>query len=58
MKRSAGFALSARTLYLAIGFAGMALAVTSIADMFAPRPYYGIVPVPLRKANTELSNTN
>src|SRR5438128_5476518 len=46
MKRSAGFAWSARTLYLAIGFAGLALAVTSIADMFAPRPYDGIVPVP------------
>ncbi|HVE65089.1 MAG TPA: PDZ domain-containing protein, partial [Thermoanaerobaculia bacterium] len=37
---------SGRMLYLAIGFAGLALAIASIADMFSARPYDGIVPVP------------
>src|SRR5512132_435281 len=54
MRRSAGFARSARTLYLAIGFAGLALAVASIADMFAPRPYDGIVPVPYSRKGVEV----
>lgn len=45
---------SARTLYLAIGFAGLALAVASIADMFAPRPYDGIVPAPYSRGGIEV----
>jgi serine phosphatase RsbU (regulator of sigma subunit) len=43
---SASVERSGRVLYLAIGFAGLALAIASIADMFSPRPYDGIVPVP------------
>ena len=43
-----------RGLYLAIGFAGLALAVASIADMFAPRPYDGIVPVPYSRRGVEV----
>lgn len=43
-----------RALYLAIGFAGLALAVASIADMFAPRPYDGIVPVPYSRGGIEV----
>src|SRR6266496_1099893 len=54
MTKTAGFALSARTLYLAIGFAGLALAVASIGDMFAPRPYDGIVPVPYSRGGIEV----
>ncbi len=54
MKSPAGFARSARTLYLTIGFAGLALAVASIADMFAPRPYDGIVPVPYSRGGIEV----
>ena len=54
MRTSAGFAWSARTLYLAIGLAGLALAVASIADMFAPRPYDGIVPAPYSRGGIEV----
>src|SRR5437867_11721025 len=54
MRRSAGLAGSVRALYLAIGFAGLALAVASIADMFAPRPYDGIVPVPYSRGGIEV----
>jgi serine phosphatase RsbU (regulator of sigma subunit) len=43
-----------RGLYLAIGFAGLALAIASIADMFAPRPYDGIVPVPYSRRGVEV----
>ncbi|HEX9148973.1 MAG TPA: SpoIIE family protein phosphatase [Thermoanaerobaculia bacterium] len=43
-----------RVLYLAIGFAGLALAVASIADMFAPRPYDGIIPVPYSRGGIEV----
>ncbi|HEV8231802.1 MAG TPA: SpoIIE family protein phosphatase [Thermoanaerobaculia bacterium] len=43
-----------RALYLAIGFAGLALAIASIADMFAPRPYDGIVPVPYSRGGIEV----
>ena len=32
--------------FLAVGFAGLAIALASIADMFSARPYDGIVPVP------------
>ncbi len=32
--------------FLAVGFAGLAIAIASIADMFSARPYDGIVPVP------------
>ena len=32
--------------FLAVGFAGLAIAIASIADMFSTRPYDGIVPVP------------
>jgi hypothetical protein len=45
---------SGRGLYLAIGFAGLALAVASIADMFAPRPYDGIVPVLYSRKGVEV----
>lgn len=45
---------SGRGLYLAIGFAGLALAVASIADMFSPRPYDGIVPVPYSRRGVEV----
>ncbi|PYQ36091.1 MAG: hypothetical protein DMF55_05765, partial [Acidobacteria bacterium] len=54
MRRSAGFTGSARAFYLAIGFAGLSLAVASIADMFAPRPYDGIVPVPYSRGGIEV----
>lgn len=43
-----------RGLYLVIGFAGLALAIASIADMFAPRPYDGIVPVPYSRRGVEV----
>jgi phosphoserine phosphatase RsbU/P len=45
---------SGRALYLAIGFVGLALAIASIADMFAPRPYDGIVPVPYSRRGVEV----
>ncbi len=45
---------SGRALYLVIGFAGLALAIASIADMFAPRPYDGIVPVPYSRGGIEV----
>jgi serine phosphatase RsbU (regulator of sigma subunit) len=35
-----------RNLYLAVGLAGFAIAVASIADMFVARPYDGVVPYP------------
>jgi serine phosphatase RsbU (regulator of sigma subunit) len=47
-------ASSGRFLYLAIGFAGLALAIASIADMFAPRPYDGIVPIPYSRGGIEV----
>src|SRR5688572_24272580 len=45
---------SGRAFYLAIGFAGLALAIASIADMFAPRPYDGIVPMPYSRGGIEV----
>ena len=51
-RKSAGS--SGRILYLAIGFAGLALAIASIADMFAPRPYDGIVPIPYSRGGIEV----
>jgi serine phosphatase RsbU (regulator of sigma subunit) len=45
---------SGRFLYLAIGFVGLALAIASIADMFAPRPYDGIVPIPYSRGGIEV----
>jgi serine phosphatase RsbU (regulator of sigma subunit) len=47
-------AVSGRGLYLAIGFTGLALAVASIADMFSPRPYDGIVPLPYSRKGVEV----
>jgi serine phosphatase RsbU (regulator of sigma subunit) len=40
--------------FLAIGFAGLAIAIASIADMFSARPYDGIVPVPYAREGIEV----
>ena len=42
---------------LAIGFAGLAIAIASIADMFSVRPYDGIVPVPYGRLGIEVRST-
>ncbi len=43
--------------FLAIGFAGLAIAIASIADMFSARPYDGIVPVPYGREGIEVRAT-
>src|SRR5438105_9492803 len=40
--------------FLAIGVAGLAIAIASIADMFSARPYDGIVPVPYAREGIEV----
>jgi serine phosphatase RsbU (regulator of sigma subunit) len=40
--------------FLAVGFAGLAIAIASIADMFSARPYDGIVPVPYGREGIEV----
>ena len=40
--------------FLAIGFAGLAIAIASIADMFSARPYDGIVPLPYAREGIEV----
>jgi serine phosphatase RsbU (regulator of sigma subunit) len=47
-------AASGRAWLLAIGFAGLAIAIASIADMFSARPYDGIVPVPYSREGIEV----
>ncbi|HEY4230238.1 MAG TPA: hypothetical protein VGO79_08695, partial [Thermoanaerobaculia bacterium] len=42
---------------LAVGFAGLAIAIASIADMFSARPYDGIVPVPYGRTGIEVRAT-
>jgi serine phosphatase RsbU (regulator of sigma subunit) len=42
---------------LAVGFAGLAIAIASIADMFSARPYDGIVPVPYGRMGIEVRAT-
>ncbi|MEP6994692.1 MAG: SpoIIE family protein phosphatase [Acidobacteriota bacterium] len=39
---------------LAVGFAGLAIAIASIADMFSARPYDGILPVPYGRMGIEV----
>ncbi|MFY9550719.1 MAG: SpoIIE family protein phosphatase [Thermoanaerobaculia bacterium] len=39
---------------LAVGFAGLAIAIASIADMFSARPYDGIAPVPYGREGIEV----
>src|SRR5262249_18968021 len=43
-----------RMWFYAIGFAGLAIALASIADMFSSRPYDGIVPVPYSRNGIEV----
>ena len=40
--------------FYALGFLGLAIAVASIADMFLPRPYDGIVPLPYSRGGIEV----
>ncbi len=40
--------------FLAVGFAGLAIAIASIADMFSARPYDGIVPVPYGREGIDI----
>ncbi len=43
--------------FLAVGFAGLAIAIASIADMFSARPYDGVVPVPYGREGIEVRAT-
>ncbi|HEY7368482.1 MAG TPA: SpoIIE family protein phosphatase [Thermoanaerobaculia bacterium] len=40
--------------FLALGFVGLAIAVASVADMFALRPHDGIVPMPYARGGIEV----
>jgi serine phosphatase RsbU (regulator of sigma subunit) len=53
-ERDRSAAASGRGWLLAIGFAGLAIALASIADMFSARPYDGIVPVPYAREGIEV----
>jgi serine phosphatase RsbU (regulator of sigma subunit) len=48
---------SLRAWFYALGLLGLAIAVASIGDMFSPRPYDGIVPVPYRRGGIEVRAT-
>ena len=48
---------AASVWFLVLGFAGLAIAVASVADMFAARPYDGIVPVPYSRGGIEVRAT-
>ncbi|MDQ6894060.1 MAG: SpoIIE family protein phosphatase [Acidobacteriota bacterium] len=48
---------SLRVWFYIIGFVGLAIAVASIADMFSPRPYDGIVPMPYSRKGIDVRAT-
>jgi len=48
---------SLRVWFYVIGFVGLAIAVASIADMFSPRPYDGIVPMPYSRKGIDIRAT-
>jgi serine phosphatase RsbU (regulator of sigma subunit) len=48
---------SLRVWFYVIGFVGLAIAVASIADMFSPRPYDGIVPMPYSRKGIDVRAT-
>ncbi|MEO8189837.1 MAG: SpoIIE family protein phosphatase [Acidobacteriota bacterium] len=52
-----GGGASLRGWFYVVGFLGLAIAVASIADMFSPRPYDGIVPMPYSRTGIEVRAT-
>jgi len=48
---------SLRVWFYVIGFLGLAIAVASIADMFSPRPYDGIIPMPYSRKGIDVRAT-
>ena len=48
---------SLRVWLYVIGFLGLAIAVASIADMFSPRPYDGIIPMPYSRKGIDVRGT-
>src|ERR1700694_342058 len=58
VRRNGGTESARRPIWLlAVGFAGLAIAIASIADMFSARPYDGIVPVPYGRGGIEVRAT-
>ncbi|HYR46695.1 MAG TPA: SpoIIE family protein phosphatase [Thermoanaerobaculia bacterium] len=53
-EQTAGRGAALRGWFYAIGFAGLAIAVASIADMFSTRPHDGIVPLPYSRGGIEV----
>lgn len=47
-----------RGWFTAIGFAGLAIAVASIGDLFSARPHDGIVPVPYTRGGIEVRDAS
>ncbi|MEP6768874.1 MAG: SpoIIE family protein phosphatase [Acidobacteriota bacterium] len=48
---------SLRVWFYVLGFVGLAIAVASIADMFSPRPYDGIIPMPYSRKGIDVRAT-
>ena len=48
---------SLRVWFYVIGFLGLAIAIASIADMFSPRPYDGIIPMPYSRKGIDVRAT-